>query len=102
MMKLDEREHGVLAFVDLDGRVWAQCAKSSPYASDYVVEGLLSGFVAEDGTFTAESEKEFRDWLDDRLLYDELFHVKDREAAIEITKLIAEAAARILKDRETP
>lgn len=101
-MKLDEREYGVLTFVDQDGRIWAQCAKSSPYASDYVIEGPLSGFVTEDGTFTAESEKEFRDWLNDRLLYEDLFHVSDREAAIEITKRIAEAAARILKDRETP
>ncbi|MGJ0395321.1 MAG: hypothetical protein ACR65U_03705 [Methylocystis sp.] len=101
-MKLDEREHGVLAFVDQDGRVWAQCAKSSPYTSDYVIEGPLSGFVAEEGTFTAESEMEFRDWLDERLLYEDLFHVRDRETAIEITKRIAEAAARILKDRATP
>ncbi len=101
-MKLDEREHGVLAFVDEAGRVWAQCAKSSPYASDYVIEGPLSGFVIEVGTFTAESETEFRDWLDDRLLYEELFHVSDQETAIEITKRIAEAASRILKDRGAP
>jgi hypothetical protein len=28
MMKLEEREYGVLAFVDDDGRVWAQCVNS--------------------------------------------------------------------------
>jgi hypothetical protein len=101
-MKLDEREYGVLAFVDDSGRIWAQCALSSPYSSDYVIEGPLSGFVSEEGAFTTESEQEFREWLSDRLLHDELFHVKDREAAVEITQRIAEAAARILKDREAP
>ncbi|HTO78745.1 MAG TPA: hypothetical protein VMJ31_03110 [Methylocystis sp.] len=101
-MKLDERELGVLAFVDDNGRIWAQCAKSSPYASDYVIEGPLSGFVTEEGTFTAESEGKFREWLSDRLLHDDLFHVADREAALEVTKRIAEAAARILKDRNAP
>ena len=28
MMKLEERENGVLAFVDRNGRKWAQCAKA--------------------------------------------------------------------------
>jgi len=100
-MKLEEREHGVLAFVDDDGRVWAQCAKSSQSAPDYVIEGPLSGFVYDEGTFTTESEREFRDWLSDRLLEDELFFVEDKEAALELAKRIAEAAREILKDRKT-
>jgi hypothetical protein len=100
-MKLEEREHGVLAFVDEGGRIWAQCAKPSPIPTDtdYVVEGPLSGFVNEDGTFTAESEQEFRTWLDDRLIDDELFYVKDKETALDFARRIATAACRILKDR---
>lgn len=56
-MKLEEREYGVLAFVDDNGRVWAQCVKSSPNSPDYGIEGPLSGFVSEEGTFTMESER---------------------------------------------
>jgi hypothetical protein len=99
-LKLEERAHGVLAFVDESGRIWAQCATSSPGLPDYVIEGPLSGFVYDEGTFTAESEKEFREWLGDRLLDDELFVVKDREAALELAERIAEGACRILKDRK--
>jgi hypothetical protein len=99
-MKLEEREPGVLAFVDDSGRVWAQCAKSSPYADDYVIEGPLSGFICEEGTFTQESERSFRIWLGDRMLEDELFVVKSKDAALELAERIAEAAAKILKDRE--
>ncbi len=100
-MKLEQREHGVLAFVDEQGRIWAQCARPSQHLSDpdYVVEGPLSGFVYEEGTFTAESEQEFRTWLEDRLLSDDLFHVKDEEAALDFARRIAEAACRLLKDR---
>jgi hypothetical protein len=100
-MKLEEREHGVLAFVDRDGRIWAQCARSSQYASDYVIEGPLSGFVCDEGTFTPESEQEFRAWLSDRLMEDELFFVKDKETALDLARRIAEAAHRILKDRKS-
>jgi hypothetical protein len=100
-MKLEEQQHGVLAFVDDNGRIWAQCAKPSqiPADPDYVVEGPLSGFVNEEGTFTAESEQEFRAWLDDRLISDDLFYVKDKETALDFAERIAEAASRILKDR---
>jgi hypothetical protein len=100
-MKLEEREFGVLAFVDESGRVWAQCAKPSPIPADpdYVVEGPLSGFVNEEGSFTTESEQEFRAWLDDRLISDDLFYVSDKETALSIAQRIAEAACRILKDR---
>lgn len=101
MLKLEERAHGVLAFVDDSGRVWAQCAKSSPGLPDYVVEGPLSGFVCDAGTFTIESEREFQEWLGDRLLDDALFIVNDRETALELAERIAEAAHQILKDRTT-
>jgi len=86
-------------FVDDDGRVWAQCANSPQNSPEYVIEGPLSGFVNEEGTFTTESEQEFRNWLDDGLLSDELFYVKDKEIALDFAKCIAEAACRILKDR---
>jgi hypothetical protein len=100
-MKLEEHAGGVLAFVDDDGRIWAQCAKPSPILADpdYVVEGPLSGFVHEEGTFTVESEQAFRVWLDDRLISEDLFYVKDKETALDFAKRIAEAASRILKDR---
>ncbi|HTV31731.1 MAG TPA: hypothetical protein VME69_01300 [Methylocella sp.] len=98
-MKIEEREYGVLAFVDDEGRVWAQCANSPPNSPEYVIEGPLSGFVNEEGTFTPESEQEFRHWLDDRLLSDELFYVKEKDIALDFTRRIAEAACRILKDR---
>ena len=98
-MKLEEREYGVLAFVDDTGRIWTQCVKSPPNSPDYAIEGPLSGFVCDEGTFTTESEREFRDWLGDHLLDDELFFVKDRETALDLAKRIAEAARRILKDR---
>ncbi len=100
-MKLEEREHGVLAFVDDNGRIWAQCAKSSPHSPDYVIEGPLSGFVCDEGTFTMESERAFQDWLNDNLLDDELFFVTDKETALDFAMRIAEAACRILKDRKT-
>jgi hypothetical protein len=99
-MKLEERTPGVLAFVDDAGRAWAQFAPSSPYTTDYVVEGPLSGFVFEEGTFTTESEQELRDWLRDRLIEDELFVVRDKETALDVASCIAEAARRILRDRE--
>ena len=98
-MKLEERMYGVLAFVDDIGRAWAQCAPSSPYSTDYVVEGPLSGFVFEEGAFTTDSEQEFRDWLRDRLIEDELFVVRDKETALEVASRIAEAAQRILRAR---
>lgn len=100
-MKLEELQLGVLAFVDDDGRIWAQCAKPSQSLADpdYVVEGPLSGFVNEEGTFTEESEAEFRTWLADRLISDDLFYVKDKELALDFARRIAEAASRILKDR---
>lgn len=100
-MKLEEHAHGVLAFVDDDGRVWAQCAESSQSPADpyFVIEGPLSGFVTEAGTFTAESEQEFRTWLDDRLMSEDLFYVKDKDVALDFARRIAEAACRILKDR---
>lgn len=99
-MKLEQGEHGVLAVVDGGGRVWAQCAKSSQYASDYVVEGPLSGFVCEEGTFTPESEQEFREWLADHLIEEGLLFVKDREVAVDFAERIAAAACTILKDRK--
>ncbi|WP_315766844.1 MULTISPECIES: hypothetical protein [unclassified Bradyrhizobium] len=100
-MKLEEREHGVLAFVDEDGRIWAQCAKPSPNPADtdYVIEGPLSGFIYEDGTFTADSEQAFRAWLDDRLMSDDIFYVRDEETALNLAKRIALSARQILKDR---
>lgn len=101
-MKLEEREDGLLAFVDDAGRIWAQCAKFSPNSPDYVIEGPLSGFVYEEGTFTIESEREFQEWLGDRLLDDQHFFVKDKDAALELAERIAEAACRILRDRKAP
>ncbi|BAM91843.1 conserved hypothetical protein [Bradyrhizobium oligotrophicum S58] len=103
-MKLEEHDDGVLAFVDEDGRIWAQCARPSQYLddTDYVVEGPLSGFVYEDGTFTADSELAFRAWLDDRLISDGIFHVKDRETALTVCQRIAVAAREILKERTDP
>jgi hypothetical protein len=50
-----------------------------PKLPDYVIEGPLSGFVKDEGTFTTESEREFQDWLNDHLLGEELFFVKDKE-----------------------
>ncbi|HUB62899.1 MAG TPA: hypothetical protein VL996_00340 [Methylocella sp.] len=97
-MKLEEREYGVLAFVDDNGRVWAQCAKASPDSPDYVIEGPLSGFLCDEGTFTRESERAFQDWLGDHLLDEELFFVKDKETALDFARRIAEAACQILKD----
>ncbi|WP_315755217.1 MULTISPECIES: hypothetical protein [unclassified Bradyrhizobium] len=103
-MKVEQRDDGVLAVVDEEGRVWAQCARSSQHAdeTDYVIEGPLSGFVYEDGTFTADSEQAFRAWLADRLISDELFHVKDRETALALCRRIAIAAREILKDKAGP
>jgi hypothetical protein len=101
MMKLEERDYGVLAFVDDNGRIWAQCVTPSPNSPDYGIEGPLSGFVCDEGTFTMESEREFQDWLSDHMLGEEIFFVKDRETALNFTKRIGEAACRILKDRET-
>ncbi|MGC2774705.1 MAG: hypothetical protein WA418_03605 [Bradyrhizobium sp.] len=100
-MRLEEREDGVLAFVDDDGRIWAQCARPSqhPADTDYVIEGPLSGFVYEEGTFTADSEQAFRGWLDDRLISDAIFYVRDRETALTLARRIAVAACAILKDR---
>ncbi|GLH81701.1 hypothetical protein SSBR45G_66100 [Bradyrhizobium sp. SSBR45G] len=100
-MKIEQRDDGVLAFVDGDGRIWAQCARPSqhPADTDYVVEGPLSGFIYEEGTFTPDSEQAFRAWLDDRLISDEIFHVKDRETALSLCQRIAAAAREILKDR---
>jgi hypothetical protein len=100
-MKLQEQQNGVWAFVDDDGRVWAQCAKPSPHPADpdYVIEGPLSGFVNEEGTFTEDSEQAFRTWLADRLISDDLFYVKDKATALDFAGRIAEAACRILKDR---
>jgi hypothetical protein len=100
-MKLEEREYGVLAFVDDNGRVWAQCVNTPPNSPEYVIEGPLSGFLSDEGTFTMESERKFQDWLNDHLLDEELFFVKDKETALDFTKRIAEAACRILKDRKT-
>ena len=100
-MRLEEREYGVLAFVDDNGRVRAQCVNSPPNSPEYVIEGPLSGFVNDEGTFTMESEREFQDWLNDHLLGEELFFVKDKEIALDFAKRIAEAACQILKDRET-
>jgi hypothetical protein len=101
MMRLEEREYGVLAFVDDNGRVWAQCVNSPPNSPEYVIEGPLSGFVNDEGTFTMESEREFQGWLNDHLLGEELFFVKDKETALDFAKRIAEAACQILKDRKT-
>jgi hypothetical protein len=98
-VKLEERLHGVLAFVDETGRVWAQCAPSSPGVDDYVIEGPLSGFVCEPDCFTPESEQAFRTWLDDHMFDDTLFYVKEREIALDFAERIATAAQRILKDR---
>jgi hypothetical protein len=39
-----------------------------PNSPEYVIEGPLSGFVSDEGTFTMESEREFKDWLNDHLL----------------------------------
>jgi hypothetical protein len=100
MMKLEEREYGVLAFVDDNGRVWAQCVNSPLNSPDYAIEGPLSGFVNDEGTFTMESEREFQEWLNDHLLGEELFFVKDKEIALDFAKRIAEAASQILKDRK--
>lgn len=100
-MRLEEQGIDVWAFVDDEGRIWAQCAKPSqhPADPDYVVEGPLSGFVNEEGTFTAESEQAFRIWLEDRLIDDGLFYVKDKQTAFEFAERIAEAACKILKDQ---
>lgn len=100
-MRLEERDDGVLAFVDDDGRIWAQCARPSPNPADtdYVIEGPLSGFVYEDGTFTTDSEQAFRAWLDDRLISDAIFYVRDKETALNLCRRIAVAAREILKDR---
>lgn len=100
-VKIDERDDGVLAFVDTDGRIWAQCARPSQYAADtdYVIEGPLSGFIYEEGTFTPDSEQAFRAWLDDRLISDGIFHVKDKETALSLCRRIAVAARDILTDR---
>ncbi|MGJ5050653.1 hypothetical protein ACQR09_26595 [Bradyrhizobium oligotrophicum] len=100
-VKIDERDDGVLAFVDADGRIWAQCARPSQYAADtdYVIEGPLSGFIYEEGTFTPDSEQAFRAWLDDRLISDGIFHVKDKETALSLCRRIAVAARAILTDR---
>jgi len=103
-MKVEEREHGVTAFVDDAGRVWAQCAPASQSESDYVIEGPLCGFIYDEGTFTEDSERAFRSWLADRLIDDEIFYLKDKDTAAalaeRIAERIAEAAQRILKDRE--
>jgi hypothetical protein len=64
-----------------------------------VIEGPLSGFVNEEGTLTQDSEQAFRTWLDDRLISDDLFYVKDKATALDFAGRIAEAAFRILKDR---
>ncbi|CAL75550.1 hypothetical protein BRADO1672 [Bradyrhizobium sp. ORS 278] len=100
-MRLEQRDDGVLAFVDDAGRVWAQCARPSQLAAetDYVIEGPLCGFIYEEGTFTPDSEQAFRAWLDDRLISDEIFHVRDRETALSLCRRIAAAAREILKDR---
>ncbi|MGJ5179226.1 hypothetical protein ACQR16_14195 [Bradyrhizobium oligotrophicum] len=100
-MRLEQRDDGVLAFVDETGCIWAQCARPSqhPDDSDYVIEGPLSGFICEEGTFTPDSEQAFRAWLDDRLISDEIFHVRDRETALSLCQRIAVAAREILKDR---
>ncbi|CCD93099.1 conserved hypothetical protein [Bradyrhizobium sp. ORS 375] len=100
-MRVEERDNGVLAFVDADGQIWAQCARPSqhPDDPDYVIEGPLSGFIHEEGTFTPDSEQAFRAWLDDRLISDEIFHVRDRETALSLCQRIAAAAREILKDR---
>ncbi|NPU69261.1 hypothetical protein HL667_29940 [Bradyrhizobium sp. 83012] len=100
-MRVEERDDGVLAFIDADGRVWAQCARPSQLAADtdYVIEGPLSGFIYEEGTFTPDSEQAFRVWLDDRLISDEIFHVRDRETALSLGQRIAAAARDILKHR---
>lgn len=100
-MRLEEQGIDVWAFVDDEGRIWAQCAKPSqhPADPDYVVEGPLSGFVNDEGTFTPESEQAFRTWLEDRLIDDGLFYVKDKQTALEFAERIAEAASKILKDQ---
>ncbi|MGJ4952820.1 hypothetical protein [Bradyrhizobium sp. HKCCYLS20291] len=100
-MRVEQRDDGVLAFVDDDGRIWAQCARPSqhPDDSDYVIEGPLCGFIYDEGTFTPDSEQAFRAWLDDRLISDEIFHVRHRDAALELCRRIAAAAREILKDR---
>ncbi|MGJ4891728.1 hypothetical protein ACQR1Y_26310 [Bradyrhizobium sp. HKCCYLRH3099] len=99
-MRLVQRDDGVLACVDDAGRIWAQCARPSQLAADtdYVIEGPLSGFIYEEGTFTPDSEQAFRAWLDDRLISEEIFHVKDRETALALCQRIAAAACEILKD----
>ncbi|XUM24598.1 hypothetical protein ACRAVF_16445 [Bradyrhizobium oligotrophicum S58] len=103
-MRLEQRDAGVLAFVDEDGRIWAQCARPSPLLgdTDYVIEGPLSGFVYDEGTFTADSEQAFRSWLGDRLISDEIFHVRHREDALALCQRIAVAAREILKDEAGP
>ncbi|MGJ5201969.1 hypothetical protein [Bradyrhizobium sp. HKCCYLR20261] len=99
-MRVEERNDGVVAFIDADGRIWAQCARPSQLAADtdYVIEGPLSGFIYEEGTFTSDSEQAFRAWLDDRLISEEIFHVRDRETALALCQRIAAAACEILKD----
>ncbi|WP_257170083.1 hypothetical protein [Bradyrhizobium sp. SRS-191] len=100
-MRVEQRDDGVLAFVGPDGRIWAQCARASQLAADtdFVIEGPLSGFLYEEGTFTLDSEQAFRAWLDDRLISDEIFHVRDRETALSLCQRIAAAAREVLKDR---
>lgn len=100
-MQRQECEPGVWAFVDDDGRIWAQFAKpsQSPADPDYVIEGPLSGFVNEEGAFTPESERAFQAWLDDRLISAGLFYVRDKETASAMAERIAVAARAILKDR---